>query len=124
MVILSVKLQKGEIALTAVCFLLPLAGSVMTVYNDLEQIVEIVGMTITGFCGFAIATVLVCLACHSLRRHAIDNNNEEDYLLHERTKRRYQTALKESLPFITYPVMILIWLLTQYLNFFDSTNMI
>ena len=124
MVILSVKLQKGEIALTIVCFQLPLAGSVMTVYKDLQEIFEILGIMVTGICGVAIATVLVCLAWHSLRRHAIDNNNEEDYLLHERTKRRYQTALKESLPFITYPVMILIWLLTQYLNFFDSTNMI
>ena len=122
MVIFSVELQMGEVALTLACFLLPVVGSAIAVHSDLEEYVEVLGLIVTGCCVVAIVVILFCLACRGLQRHAIGNNNEEQHLLHERSKRRYQNALKESLPFIIYPLIILIWLLTYYLTILDGSD--
>ena len=77
-------------------------------------------MIVAGVCSVVIAITLFCLAYQSLRRRAIGNNNEEQHLLHQQTRQRYRNALKESLPFITYPVTILLWLLMYYTQIFTG----
>ena len=138
MVIFSVELRKAEIPLTIACFTLPLVELVEIDLagkkKDFSTYNAILGMVVAGICAIATAITLIYLVYHGLRRHTTSNNNEEQHLLHAKhTRQRYQNALKESLPFIIYPAMILLWLLMYYIviyktqlqstnNFFEAYN--
>ena len=135
MVLFSVELQKVEIPVTIACFTLPLVelvGIRLNEQRDLacEQFVQfskynaILGMVVAGICAIAIAITLICLAYHGLRRRAINNNNDEQHLLHQHTRQRYRNALKESLPLIINSVMILLWLLVYNYFIFNITSIL
>ena len=120
MVIFSVELRKAEIPLTIACFTLPLVELVGLCFHEpmdhFFRYNAILGMVITSICAIATAITLICLAYHALRKRAISNDNEQQHLLHtEHTRQRYRNALKESLPFIIYPAMIMIWFLMYYI---------
>ena len=115
MVIFSVELRKAEAPLTIACFTLPLV-EVVGIYfpeqeDDFNMCNGILGMAAAGICAIAIAITLICLAYHGLRRCAINNDNEEQHLLYQHTRQKYRNAPKESLSFIIYPAMMLLWLL-------------
>ena len=101
MVIFSVELRKAEIPLTIACFTLPLVELVgINLSQQTKQFSTynaILGMVVAGICAFATAITLICLAYHGLRRHVINNDDEQQHLLHaEHTRQRYRNALKET----------------------------
>ena len=128
MVVFSVELRKAEIPLTIACFTLPLVELVRLAIDLAKQLDSfsryntILGMVVTGICAIATAITLICLAYHGLRRHSITNDNEEQHLLHQHTRQRYRNALKESLPFVIYPTVILLWLLLYYILIYNITG--
>ena len=71
-------------------------------------------MVITCTCFVIIAVAMSCLAYRGLRKYLTAKHNEEQDLLYEQMGRRYQTALKEILPFTIYPVSIQCFHLTFY----------
>ena len=132
MVVFSTELRKAEVIVVVACFSLPVAPAIFPLIlstnfgfscentgdsnsttlirnsntTQFFQYNDILGMVITGTCFVAIATVMSCLAYRGLRKHLIGKHNEEQDLLYEQIGRRYQTALKEILPFTIYPVSI------------------
>ena len=119
MVIFSVELKKAEIPLTIACFTLPLVELIgLHLAEQLDNFFiynAILGMVFAGTCAITIVITSIYLAYRGLRRRVIDNDNEEQHLLHaELARQRYRNALKESLPFFIYPAMILLWLLAYY----------
>ena len=144
MVMFFVELRKAEVPLTLACFCLPLVVAIFplvpgadhlswctlnvteqAVYSSAVHFIKynmILGMATTGLCFVAIVTATLCLAYHSLRWHFSRSSDEELSLLQEhdslreRTKKRYQKALKESLPFAIYPIVCHFVLLIYYLD--------
>ena len=127
MIVFSVELQKVEVPLTIACFSLPVAMAFIALVikpgygfgqllwcgfaadrNDKKLSAEIFqldipGIILMGICVVATAMAMLCLARRSLQQHIQARNTEEQYLLHGNTRKKYQKALKESMPLSAYP---------------------
>ena len=120
MVIFSVELRKAEILISTTSFILPLylasASAMLLDGYTFFTVTYLLGVIVGGVCVIAIAIALIVLAYHSLRGCVICNHdNEGQHLLPQHTRQRYRTALKEILPFIIYPIVSFLWLLSLLL---------
>ena len=147
MTLLSVEFKKVEKLLVPTFFVLPAmfplvllifyeAGkfqwcevvtndNVTTLYTNLalkkyNAIAEIVLVLI---CLTAIVVVISYLACRSVQSFLARTNSETRHLLLG-NRHQYAKALRESFPFMMYPVTILLTLLLYYFSFTSCNNVI
>lgn len=138
MIMFSYELRKEELLLFIVCFFFPvIAASIpwttgsygpsrfhtcgFKVDNDCDDpMVETIddyisGTIITCICISAITVAMLRLAYRYLRLRFTNNAPGEHNLLDKRV-RKYQNALKQTLPFAIYPVVSLVTLVIYYIR--------
>ena len=145
MIVFFVELRKAEVPLTIACFSLPVAMAFIPLVkkpgygygqllwcgfaadrnakklsSDMYQL-DIPGMVLTGICVIATATAMLCLAYRGLQQHFQAKNTEGQHLLHVKAKKRYQNALKESIPLSAYPTANQFLFLMYYLTPMNCT---
>ena len=139
MIIFSADLRKVELPLTLACFSLPIPIAIVaivqqttfglgkyfwcvgivnnhgtTFWTDFYKFV-LPTMIIMGICTISIATAMFWLACRAFQWIFISNNDDDRYLLHSQA-RKYKKALKETLPFSIYPIVLQLVLFLFYLQ--------